>query len=299
VELRHLRYFVAIAEERSFMRAAGRLRVAQPALSKQIRDLELELGVTLFQRLPRGVRLTQAGESFLVEARGTLSTAERAVASVRGSAEYRAGHLEFAHGPQLTYAPTVGDLLAAFRRAHPHITLGLHSLSEPELHAALRRREVDVAAALIGSWPPREFGGCRLLDCAFTGVLLPAGYPLADAGSLALAQLQDLPLLFTRDDWPGLYRTLLAALRERGCVARQRRSGARPTHLEIAAGDGWMLANEAIAAQYGAPSSGIAWRRFSDAPIPAWLALLWHAGAAGLAGQLVETARSVGLGVGD
>src|SRR2546423_15621748 len=75
MELRHFRYFVAVAEEHSFAHAARRLRVAQPALSKQIRDLETELGVTLFERLPRGVRLTPAGGAFLADARGTPEAA--------------------------------------------------------------------------------------------------------------------------------------------------------------------------------------------------------------------------------
>jgi len=85
MELRHFRYFVAVADERSFAQAARRLRVAQPALSKQVRDLEGELGVTLFHRLPRGVRLTRAGETFLIEARGTLDAAARAVAVATGN----------------------------------------------------------------------------------------------------------------------------------------------------------------------------------------------------------------------
>src|SRR2546426_11623406 len=80
MELRHFRYFVAVAEEHSFAHAARRLRVAQPALSKQIRDLETELGVTLFERLPRGVRLTPAGGGFLADARGTVGAAGGAAA---------------------------------------------------------------------------------------------------------------------------------------------------------------------------------------------------------------------------
>src|SRR2546423_15679082 len=92
MELRHFRYFVAVAEEHSFAHAARRLRVAQPALSKQIRDLETELGVTLFERLPRGVRLTPAGEAFLADARGTLEAAGRAVTGApRARKKPRAG----------------------------------------------------------------------------------------------------------------------------------------------------------------------------------------------------------------
>src|SRR5439155_24859855 len=83
MELRHLRYFVAVAEEGSFLRAASRLRVAQPALSKQIRDLEREVGVKLFERLPRGARVTRAGEQFLSNARAALESAARAIATAR------------------------------------------------------------------------------------------------------------------------------------------------------------------------------------------------------------------------
>src|SRR2546428_13596873 len=103
MELRHLRYFVAVAEERSFIGAATRLRVAQPALSKQIRDLEVELGTVLLERGPRGVNLTAAGRAFLVEARHTLDVASDAVASARGSAVAWDPPLRFAHGQLATY----------------------------------------------------------------------------------------------------------------------------------------------------------------------------------------------------
>src|SRR5256884_582103 len=93
MELRHLRYFVGVAEEHGFARAARRLNVAQPALSKQIHDLETELGVALFERLPRGVRLTRAGEAFFIEARNTLDGAVRAIATARGASEDRASTL--------------------------------------------------------------------------------------------------------------------------------------------------------------------------------------------------------------
>src|SRR6266702_5420176 len=111
-------YFVAVPEEGSVLRAAGRLRVAQPALSKQIRDLEREVGVMLFHRLPRGIRLTPAGEAFLVEARGTLTAAGRAVTSARGAAK-DGSDLEFAHGELALYTSVIEDLLAAFRDAYP------------------------------------------------------------------------------------------------------------------------------------------------------------------------------------
>src|SRR5437867_11594388 len=112
MELRHLRYFVAVAEEGSFVQAARRLRVAQPALSKQIHDLETELGVTLFDRLPRGVRRTAAGEAFLANARNTLDAAGRAVTSARAAGKAGTSDLEFAHGELSAYTGVIEDLLA-------------------------------------------------------------------------------------------------------------------------------------------------------------------------------------------
>ena len=108
LELRPLWYFVAVAEQGSFVQAARRLRVAQPALSKQIRDLEGELGVTLFERLPRGVQLTRAGEAFLAHARVTLEAAARAVASARDAANGGSA-LEFAHGGPVSVVAQVTD----------------------------------------------------------------------------------------------------------------------------------------------------------------------------------------------
>src|SRR6185503_7626255 len=119
MELRHLRYFVAVAEEHSFVGASRRLRLAQPALSKQIHDLEAELGVALFDRLPRGVRLTRAGETFLEHARTVMDSAGRAVAHARRAAQDSASDLTFAHGELSVYSLVIEQLLAGFHARHP------------------------------------------------------------------------------------------------------------------------------------------------------------------------------------
>src|SRR5258707_4895385 len=98
MELRHLRYFIAVAEEQSFVGAARRLRVAQPGLSKQIADLEAELGVRLFHRLARGVKLTPAGEAFLREGRLTMEGAAPGVASAPGGGTGRGTYLTLSSG---------------------------------------------------------------------------------------------------------------------------------------------------------------------------------------------------------
>ena len=195
MELRHLRYFVAVAEERSFVNAARRVRVAQPALSKQIHDLEGELGVALFHRLPRGVRLTRAGETFLVHARRTLDSAERAVASARGAAEGGVSDLAFAHGELAVYTPIIEDLLAAFRAAHPEARVRVSSKSDADTYQALREGQVDVASIFIAEWPVAGFDAMRLVDCTTKGVLLPASHPLAARPSVRLEELRSLTWL--------------------------------------------------------------------------------------------------------
>src|SRR5437660_720182 len=204
MELRHLRYFVGVAEEHGFARAARRLNVAQPALSKQIHDLETELGVALFERLPRGVRLTRAGEAFFIEARNTLDGAVRAIATARGASEDRASTLRFAHGELSLYAATLEGLLATFRGVHPEVKLRVSSQSDAEIYRALRERTVDVACIFLARYPVTGFGAHRLIDCATTGVLLPASHPLAAKPSVRLPELQTLTWLHSASQrWPG------------------------------------------------------------------------------------------------
>lgn len=303
VELRHLRYFVAVAEARSFVHAAGRLCVAQPALSKQIRDLETEVGVPLFQRLPRGVRLTRAGEAFLAEARATLDGAARAVASARGAAADYASELRFSHGELATYAAQIEDLLAAFREAHPDVQVRVSSQTDAEAHDALRERQLDVACVFLAQWPVAGFAAHRLIDCATTGMLLPARHPLAAKPSVRLAELETLTWLHSAPQrWPGFMRTFEGALAERGLVPQRRRErpAATPSaNLVIAAGDVWTLASEAVAAPYRTESRGIVYRPFVEPPIPCWIALVWLPEAATQVQRLVDVARRIGLAVGD
>src|SRR5205814_4826337 len=151
MELRHLRYFVAVAEEGSFLRAAGRLRVAQPALSKQIRALEREVGVKLFERLPRGTRVTRAGEQFLGNARSALESATRAVTTARRTDS--ATGLKFAHGDLYVYTPVLLKLLAAFRQTSPDALVRMVRVNDADQPAALRADRIDAAATFVATWP--------------------------------------------------------------------------------------------------------------------------------------------------
>src|SRR5436190_3863867 len=298
MELRHLRYFVAVAEELGFARAAGRLHVAQPALSKQIRDLEAELGVALFERLPRGVRLTRAGEAFLTEARNTLDGAVRAIATARGASESRATTLHFAHGELSLYAATIESLLATFRAAYPEVHVRVSSQTDGESYRALRDRTVDVACVFLARWPVTGFGAHRLVDCATTGVLLPASHPLAAKPAVRLAELQNLTWLHSSPQrWPGFFRIIEDALRDRGLVplrSRERPKETPSANVQIAAGETWALASEAIAAPYRTTPTAIVYRRFVEPPIPCWIALVWRPNAPRLVQHRLAVARPLG-----
>jgi len=296
MELRHLRYFVSVAEQGSFLKAAEHVRVAQSALSKQIRDLEWEIGVPLFVRLPRGARLTAAGEVFLAEARATLERAERAVVVARQAHERLGSSLQVAHGELVVFAPVVADLLAAFRAAYPTVALRVSNLDEVEMYTALREQRVDVGAVFVTSWPVDGFDGHRLVAIEATGVLLAASHPLAAKRAVHLCELRDLTFLhLAGPHWPMVYDAMHLALRERGLVpARVRDVSMESANVQLAAGDAWALAGDVSAAPYHA-SKTVVYRPFLEPAIPGWLALLWPPEAASeLVCKLVALARRLG-----
>src|SRR5271170_4764980 len=144
MELRHLRYFVAVAEEENVTRAAERLHVSQPPLSRQIRDLERELGVELFRRTAKSLALTEAGKIFLVEARAVLLRAEQAVLTVRTVAAGERGRLRIGYAPSLT-VEILPAALREFESACPGVRVTLLDLSSEECVQRLTAGKIDVA----------------------------------------------------------------------------------------------------------------------------------------------------------
>src|SRR5262245_40991304 len=144
MELRHLRYFLVVGEVLNFTKAAARLHVAQPALSRQVRDLEEEIGVDLLRRSPRGVILTAEGKLFLEEVRELLKHADESVERVRALARGEYGELHIGYIP----IPTVEILppaIEAFRKAAPHVKLVLHDLPTDQLITELRNATLELA----------------------------------------------------------------------------------------------------------------------------------------------------------
>src|SRR5882672_9114659 len=147
MELRHLRYFVAVAEQLNYRKAADQLRVAQPALSSQIKDLEAEVGVRLLDRDTGGVRLTDAGAAFLAEARLIAAHAQRAAGIARDAAKGRRGRINIGY-----FAPLVmgfmPESLRSFHAKYPDVDVALHEMSLIDQIAALEAGTIHVGFSL-------------------------------------------------------------------------------------------------------------------------------------------------------
>jgi DNA-binding transcriptional LysR family regulator len=191
MELRHLRYFVVVGEEQHFGRAADRLRVAQPALSRQIQDLEKELGFVLFERLPRGVRLNAAGKLFLTDARRILQDVEEAKLRAERIAQGKAGTLRIGIATAVSWHGMVVNAFRKFRRQQPDVELELHHLLSVHQVDAILSGRLD--AGLMASLTPwnkdlahLEFAQDRMV------LAVPAGHPLVKRKRVRLRDLRDL-----------------------------------------------------------------------------------------------------------
>ncbi|WP_431683607.1 LysR substrate-binding domain-containing protein [Kitasatospora sp. KL5] len=188
MDLRALRCFVAVAEEGHFGRAAARLHLAQPPLSRRIRDLEADLGCRLFDRVPTGARLTPAGEVLLTEARDLLERAERARQRVRGAEAGRILVLGTAAGAGPQVGPTA---LAALRRTRPEVRVRLREAPITDPTAGLREGRVDLALTRL----PFDTDGLtvRVLGEEAVVAAVPADDPLAARPRLHVGELADRP----------------------------------------------------------------------------------------------------------
>jgi DNA-binding transcriptional LysR family regulator len=202
MELRHLRYFVAVAEAENVTRAAARLRVAQPAISRQIRDLEEELGLALFERSAKAVRLTDAGRTFLEEARAVLQRADEAVQTVRAIAGGVRGELHVGYAPSLT-VQILPRALRKFQAELPGVRVSLHDLSTGEMLAGLRENRLHLALTVAPAGD--ELRGLRFTELARYAmcVAVAPGHNFARSRSLSVEKIAGEPLIaYSRADYP-------------------------------------------------------------------------------------------------
>jgi DNA-binding transcriptional LysR family regulator len=269
MELRHLRYFIAVAEEKHMTRAAERLGIQQPPLSMQIRALEQELDVQLFRRQPRGVELTDAGVAFLDRARVILDQVERATATTRRTARVVVGFTSSA-----PFHPFVPRVIRAFREMSPLVSLVLEESGSSELVQGLNNEEID--AAFIRS-PVADVVGLtvRPLLQEKMVVALPKGHPLAGGGRKrknAHSRTAPLPLadlatetfiLYKRPGGPGLYDTIITACRGAGFSPHVGQEAPRiiSTLNLVAAGLGVSLVPESLRRLQ---MDGVVYRKLAD-----------------------------------
>jgi DNA-binding transcriptional LysR family regulator len=212
MELRHLRYFVAVAEEQNVTRAARRLHVSQPPLSRQIHDLEREIGVKLFDRSAKAIRLTEAGRVFLLEARRVLQQADEAVDLVKAVALGRQGKVRVGYAA----SPTVEILrraLRSFVQTHPKVSVDLREMTSQAMLRGLRDRTLDIA--LTVSISPQDFEGLVLEELGTypVRVAVHRKHRFARRREVRLRELVREPMVtFTRDEHPEAYAGLLKIL---------------------------------------------------------------------------------------
>ena len=190
MELRHLRYFVAVAEELHFTRAALRLNIAQPPLSQQIRALEAELGVQLFVRTRRSVALTDAGQALLARARELLSVTQSLPQELQRVARGEVGLLRIGFSSTLPLTKVLRDVVADHRRTHPDVALNLREMHSQLQFDGLRRGELDVGLVRYNERAPE---GIRLQELRRDPLrlALPATHRFARRKSVAIAECRD------------------------------------------------------------------------------------------------------------
>jgi DNA-binding transcriptional LysR family regulator len=225
VELRHLRYFVAVAEMENVSRAALKLHVSQPALSRQIRDLEDEIGFCLLERTAKSVRLTEAGRAFLNDARELLRQADEAVKKARAIASEEPTELHIGYSPA-PFAEVLPKILRAFQRAMPNVHVRLHDWNNKTILDGVRDGRLQLGLIV----PPTKASSLHDLryDELFherVCVAVAPQHPFARRPAIPLTEVAAEPLVgLTREDYPNYYDLLaitFSKVKQKPCVIEE------------------------------------------------------------------------------
>lgn len=263
MEFRQLKYFIAVAEELNIGRAATRLHISQPPLTRQIQQLEEEFGAQLFLRTPRGVELTQAGEMFLRDARNIRDLMEQAVERVREAGQGKRGKMDigiFGSG----ILDVIPKVLHAFRARHPDVQIALHQMSKKEQIEALRQHRI--IAGFNRMLQPLPDLSSELVMVESIMVAVNENHPLAARPAILLKELAGQPLILfpsgARPSFIDKVWDLCAAEGFQPTVSQE--VGDAPTSVAlVAAGFGLSLVPEA-ASSLSVP--GVVYRRLANAP---------------------------------
>jgi DNA-binding transcriptional LysR family regulator len=246
MELRHIRYFVAVAEELNVRQAATRLHLSQPPLSRQIHDLEDEVGTKLFTRSKSGMRLTEAGQIFLKEARSILSQSQRAVQLAQAASRGEAGHLDIAYAVGV-FDPVLLSVMRLFRQLFPMVELGLREQQYHQQVQELINRRIDLG--YVGIRFP-ELESDLVFECVQKApylVALPPDHPLGVRRRLSLPALASEKFISIRQTAPAHHSWFVSLCRSAGFIpeiARTEADGALSLLGLVSAGFGVALVPE-------------------------------------------------------
>jgi len=264
MELRHLRYFIAVAEEGHVTRAAERLGMQQPPLSQQIKALERELDVQLFRRKPRGVELTDAGVALLADARAILAHVDHAFATTRRTARGEAGRIAVGFTSSAPFHPFVPRVIREYREEFPLVALTLEEGGTTDLIDDLRNERID-AAFVRSTIADKQGLVVEALLREPMALALPRAHPLARHagadGALPLSALaEETFVVYRRHTGPGLYDAILSACQAAGFSPRIGQEAPRivSTLNLVAAGLGISLVPESLQRMR---MDGVAFRR--------------------------------------
>ena len=208
MELRHLRYFIAVAEEENVTRAAERLHVSQPPLSRQIHDLEEELGIALFDRTGKSLTLNAAGKVFLLEARAVLDRADEAMRTVQALSESHEQVIHVGYAPSLS-VQILPQILRLFEQAQPQVRVHLCDLSTEEMLLGLRDGSLQAALMAIHQQRFRSDISYLELQSHEVCVAMPSHHPLAKKRKISLSELSGQRLVgYTRQDYAEYHQWL-------------------------------------------------------------------------------------------
>jgi DNA-binding transcriptional LysR family regulator len=276
MELRHLRYFTAVGEEQHYGRAAHRLGVAQPALSRQIQDLEKELGFKLFDRLPRGVKLSVAGKLFLQDTRQILQSVDEATTRAARVARGESGTLRIGFAENASWHGVVPGSFRRFRQQRPNAELQLQPSSSLEQLDAIRSGRLD--AGFLNFMPKAD----RELDqlgvaTHYVELAVPKRHPLSKLKKLRLRDLKDACFIwFPRRPVSTLYDRLMhecyrGGLKSPHIVQEGLNKATILSLVSAGLGVGWVLGS----ARWRCPAA-VAILPVVDLNVPVWLSLAWR-----------------------
>lgn len=211
MELRHLRYFVAVAQTQNFTRAAEMLGISQPPLSQQILRLEREIGTPLLKRLTRGVELTEAGSAFYQDACQIVALADHALEKARGIARGISGQLSLGFASSVAFHPAVFQLLRDVKARYPALELLTREENMASLMEDLQDGLLDAAFIRLPCESSKAFN-LRVIDTERMLIALSASHPLSGSASLSLTQLiGEQMIMFPREVAPSLYELVISS----------------------------------------------------------------------------------------